>query len=259
MKKVFLFGLFILGISAILVAQDSEADKAAEIAKKLQDPLSNMTAIMTDNDFKFIDGQDNMSFGSSIQPIKAWSFDKAGFNFIARGVIPVLYSNPDIGNSKWGMGDIQTQFFFSPKTDGAWKWGVGPMFSLNTHTSEEFTGAEWGSGPALVLVGGLGNLSIAFIGAHLWGFNGNVSTTVFQPMIFYNFPNAPGWAVSYNNQITYNWKGTSGNEINLPLGLGVSKAMSNGLELGIGPYWNVVKPDGGTSFMLRVNVNFVFP
>ena len=265
----------ILFFGGSIYAQDVAADQATEMAKKLQDPLANITAIMTDNDFMFKTGQNDFSYSTSFQPVKAWSIDKAGFNIIARGIIPILGMAPEaqkpiVGeplpagdNTIWGMGDILTQFFFSPKTDGTWKWGVGPMFSLPTSTNTKLAGPGWGSGPIGVLVGGSGDFTFAFIGGQLWGFNENFSSSIFQPMIFYNFPNAPGWALSYNNQLAYDWKASSGNEWTIPLGLGVSKATSlangHGLELGIGPYWNIVRPEGATAMMLRVNVNFVFP
>lgn len=266
--------LIFLG-STILFAQDSVIDQAAEMARKLQDPLANITAIMTDNDFLFKTGQGDFSYSTSLQPVKAWSFDKAGFNLVARGVLPILGMAPEaqkpiIGEplppgdqTSWGLGDMLAQFFFSPKTNGTWKWGVGPMFSLQTHTSSKLAGPGWGSGPIGVLVGGSGNFAFAFIGGHLWGFDSNFSSSVFQPMIFYNFPGIPGWALSYNNQLSYDWTATSGNELTVPLGLGFSKAMSmsggHGLELGIGPYWNVVKPEGATAMMIRFNLNWVLP
>ncbi len=256
-------------------AQNDNIDQAAEMAKKLQDPLANITAIMTDNDFLFKTGQDEFSYSSSIQPVKVWSFDKAGFNFGARAIINIAGMAPESQKSNiqeplpegdkitWGITDMLVQFFYSPKSDASWKWGAGPMFSLKTSTNPKLDGPGWGSGPIGVLVGGLGNFSFAFIGGHLWGFDGDFSTSIFQPMIFYNFPNAVGWAISYNNQVSLNWNATTGNQFTVPLGLSTSKVIGlpkgHGIELGLGPYWNVVRPKGATSLMIRLNINFVFP
>ena len=121
-------------------------DAAAEMARKLQDPLGNITALMTDNDISFKTGSgDDVSYGFQLQPVKAFSFET--FNFIARAVVPVLGAAnesqrtlfgdpiPDSGGGHtWGLSDIQTQFFFSPKTDSTWKWGVGPVISWKTRT-----------------------------------------------------------------------------------------------------------------------------
>jgi hypothetical protein len=32
-----------------------------------------------------------------------------------------------------------------------------------------------------------------------------------------------------------------------------------GIETGIGPYWNVVKPDGGADWSIKFMLNFLFP
>jgi len=266
--------LFIL-IGTINYAQDTIANEAAEMARKLQDPLANISAIMSDNDFMFKTGNDDFSFSTSIQPVKAWSFDDAGFNFIARGIIPILGLAPEAQKSiigeplpegektTWGLSDITLQFFFSPKDDSAWKWGIGPMFSLKTRTDPKLSGAGWGAGPIAVLVGGSGNFAFSFIGGQLWSFDGTFSTAIFQPMIYYNFTNSPGLSLSYNNQWSYDWKASSGNNLTIPLGLSISKALpmakGNGLDLGLGAYWNIARPEGAAASILRVNVAWIFP
>ena len=266
--------LFIL-TGQLIYAQDSVENAAAEMAKKMQDPLGNISAVMSDNDLMFKTGNDDFSFSSSIQPVQAWSFEDAGFNFIARGVIPILGLAPEAqkpivgeplpkgGSATWGLSDIILQFYFSPKGDGAWKWGLGPMVSLRTRTNSKLAGAGWGAGPVGVLVGGAGNFSFAFIGGQLWNFDNTFSTTIFQPMIYYNIPNSPGLALNYNIQWSYNWKASSGNELTLPLGLSINKTLSvfngNGLDLGIGIYWNVARPEGAASSLLRINLAWIFP
>ena len=259
----------------LVFAQEDKSNPDAEIAKKMQDPLAYIAAVMSDNDFLFKTGQDDFSFSSSIQTVKAWSFDEAGFNFVARGVVPVLGLAPEsrkppiVGEplpsgdgATWGLSDMITQFFFSPKSGGSWKWGAGPMFSLKTRTDEKLAGPGWGTGPVGVLVGGSGNFAFAFIGGHLWSFDGDFSTSIFQPMIYFNFPTKPGLSLDYNNQISYNWK-ASDDAFTVPLGFSLNRSWGmkggNGLELGIGPYWNVVRPQGTAESMLRLNVAWIFP
>ena len=152
------------------------------MARKLQDPLANIKALMTDNGVGFGTGNDDISYSFQLQPVYAVPFEKQGFNLVTRGIVPILGLAPEAqtpivedplpsGNGlTWGVGDTVIQMFFSPRSDQAWKWGVGPMVSLKTRTDSKLAGAGWGAGPAAVLVGSVGeNVSTAFLGGHLWG------------------------------------------------------------------------------------------
>ena len=256
-----------------------EASNTAAMARKLQDPLANMSALMTDNDilFKTGKGDDEVSYSYQLQPVHAWSFDEQGLNFIARGIVPILgvaptavvppqVDTPVIANSRvWGLGDIVSQFFFSPKTEGAWKWGLGPMISWKTRTDNQLGGAGWGAGPVAVIVGGITrDISSSFFVGHLWGDEGGFSTTTFQPMISYNIPSLPGVAINYNATISYNWDAkSSGNSLTLPLGVGVSKTIAlgggYGLDMGLGFYANVIRPDGSANGKINWTLSVLFP
>jgi len=79
----------------------------------------------------------------------------------------------------------------------------------------------------------------------------------------YNLPKAPGWDVSYNNTIAYDWNADSGNQWTVPLGAGFGKTLvlesGLGLNLGAGLYYNVFKPDGAADGSIKWSVNFIFP
>ena len=261
--------VFILTLPGSMYAQD-----AAEMARMLQDPLANIKALMTDNDINFNTGNGQTSYGFQLQPVYAVSFEKAGINLINRAVIPIMGIPPEgqrpilgsdpmpanpIGDLNWGLSDIMLQFFFSPKTEAAWKWGAGPMFSLKVRTNDYFAGPGWGGGPVFVLVGGVGNLSISAIAGHAWG-EQNFSLSILQPMLFYNLGDK-GWTAHYNNIISHDWNATSGNEWTVPLGVGISKTIAVGklgLEPLVGYYWNVVSPSGAADQALKWSVNFLF-
>lgn len=268
-----------IAIIGILATSTSlYADAAEEMARKMQDPLANISAVMTDNDVLFKSGKENddVSYSFQIQPVQAFSFDDAGFNFIARAVIPILgiaqkavippsIDNPSIAKeTQWGMGDIVAQTFFSPKTDSAWNWGVGPMASLKTRTNDNLGGASWGAGPVGVLVGNISeNISSAFIVGHMWGDSGNFSTSTIQPMFYYNIPTMPGVSISYNATTSYNWKAESGNRITLPLGASIGKMFDLGDGIGIeasgGLYANVINPEGASDVTFKWAINILLP
>ena len=84
-------------MACLLLAAYSFAhgQSAEEMARKLQNPLANIKAIMTDNAIGFDTGDDEgTSYGFQIQPVYAIDFPEQGFTFIPRGVIPILGLEP---------------------------------------------------------------------------------------------------------------------------------------------------------------------
>jgi hypothetical protein len=273
MRRLFFSILFLLLVAGV---QFSFADDAAEMAKKMQDPLANIKALMTDNDISFDAGsnEDEFSYGFQLQPVYAIPFEKQGFNLINRAVIPILgvpgggqkpilgEPTPASGDHTWGLSDTMLQFFFNPRTDSAWKWGVGPTLSLPTRTDDALKGPGWGAGPVGVLVGGFGeNLSTSFIAGHLWGEENGFSTSMLQPMLFYNLPNA--WNIHYNNMITLDHNADSSNAWTVPVGLAVGKMVAlkggHGLEFFAGPYYNVERPAGAAEWTVKWGINWLLP
>ena len=265
-----------LGLMLVIHSGQALADDAAEMAKKLQDPLANIKALMTDNDINFKSGTDeDPSYGIQLQPVLAVPFEDAGFNLINRAVIPIMgladgAPKPPLvpvpqgsgSSTKWGVSDTTLQFFFSPKSDSSFKWGLGPMFSLKTRTSDDLAGPGWGAGPVAVLVGGSGSVSGALIAGHMWGDENAFSTSIINPQVFYNLPNA--WTINYANTISYNWKADSSSDRwTIPLGMGASKTWAlsggHGVEFLLGLYYNVERPEGAAKYQLKWQVNWLMP
>lgn len=251
----------------------ARAQDAAEIAKTLQDPLASIAALMTDNAINFNTGEPEETTGYNFQLQPVYAVPTKTFNFIPRAVIPIIGAPgganwPNLGEPTpssdvtWGLGDIILQTFFNPKGEGAWKWGIGPQFSLKTATDSAVAGPGWGIGVGGVLVGGAGEFAFAFLLNQHWG-ESSFSVSALQPMIFYNLPSLPGFAISYNNTITLDWNGTDGNEWTVPLGLGVSQAFQvgggHGLELLLGYYAMVARPEGAPSSQVRFMINWLIP
>ena len=277
LKKLFILNIcMIIATSVSTMAAESGGD-AAEMAKKMQDPLANIKALMTDNDISFNAGskEDEFSYGFQLQPVYAIPFEEQGFNLINRAVIPILGipgggQKPILGeptpvstDHTWGLSDSMLQFFFNPHTDSAWKWGVGPNISIPTRTDDDLKGPGWGAGPIAVLVGGFGeNLSTSFITGHLWGEEAGFSTSMLQPMIFYNLPNA--WNIHYSNIISYDWNAENSSDAwTVPIGFAVGKMFAlkggHGLEFFAGPYYNAARPDGAAEWTIKWGINWLLP
>ena len=248
-------------------------DAAAAMARTLQDPLANISAIMTDNDIHIGTGTGVATPVFQIQPVYSLPFEN--FSLVPRAVIPIIglapgakippvgQPAPEGDSTTWGLGDSVFQMFVAPKSSGSWKWGVGPQFSLKTHTTSDLKGAGWGAGPVGVIVGGFGpNVSFAGIVGHMWGQDG-FSTTLVQPMVFYNFPGVPGLAIGYNGAITFNHSIKEGNTVQLPIGFVVSRTTDlgrgYGLDMSMGPYVYPVKPEGGPEWSLKFGLTLLMP
>lgn len=255
-------------------------DAAAEMARKLQNPLANIKTIMTDNAIGFRTGADKgTSYVFQFQPAYAIDLPDRGFTLIPRASIPILGLEPgtDVplvgqdgmptppGSSRvWGLGDIVLQGFIAPHTEDKWKWGVGPQVSLKTRTDSRLAGPDWGAGIVGIIVGNFTpNLSFSGNVGNLWSFDGDFNTATIQPTVFYNFPSIPGAYIGYNAVISADWKASAGNTWTVPLGLSIGRTFDmgngNGLDLMIGPYYNVARPDGAARWQLRFGITWLFP
>ncbi len=246
---------------------------AEELARKTQDPLADVRAIMTDNTIGFGTSDDETSYGFQIQPVYAIPGENA--NWIARGILPIVGApagadlprlGPDLTadrGTKWGLSDSILQLFWTPKTESDIKWGIGPQVSLRTRTTDRVAGAGWGGGLSGVFFGFAGNFSYGGLLNHHWGQN-SYSVSSGQPIIYYNVEAIPGFYLGYNNTITYNWNADSGDRWQVPLGLTVGRTIAIGeaghaLDLGLGAYGLVVTPDEGANWQLKFGISWFFP
>jgi hypothetical protein len=260
------------GASAPDADDSADANSAAEMARILQNPLANISALMTDNDVLFDAGdEENTSYQFQLQPVYAFDFPDHGFTFIPRGVIPIVGASqgadlPSIGISEdrtWGLGDIVTQFFFAPHVESSWKFGFGPQLSWKTHTDSDLRGSDWGAGFAAVVTGGIGdNFSMSPMVSNIWSYDGEFSVMSIQPGVYYNFAFLPGSYIAYNAAITADWKQPSSNTWTLPLGAIIGKTFDiagHGLDLSFGGYGNVVRPDNGPKWSLKFGITWLIP
>lgn len=263
MKRISYFSCATMLISTL--ASNAFADGAAELAKKAQDPLANISAVQLDMSAQNNIGPDkDRSYTALVQPVYAISTES--INYIPRLVLPIVGApNVEPGNSdrKWGISDTVAQMFISPKSDSSWKWGLGPQISLKTHTDDALIGSGWGGGLAGVLVGDVGNFSLSFIANHLWGNQGDFSTTTINPMIFYNFESMPGVSLSYQGVISYDWKRDGGDRLTLPLGLQLGKMFDLGrgwgVEAALGAYSMPVRADDAADWEAKASIMIILP
>lgn len=274
MRRCLIFIWLICGTGIAMAAQaQSSDDDLREMARKAQDPLADVKAIMTDNTIAFDAGPDNDDtvYGFQIQPV--YSIPAEQMNMVLRAIVPIVGVDPGVvvppigpdgrpvRGDKWGFSDPIVQYFFSPQSDSAWKWGIGPQVSLKMRTSDRQAGPGWGAGVSGVLFGGVGNWAFGAVAMQHWGDEDNFSVATVQPIIMYNFQSISGAWIGYNNAITYNWKASSGNKLMLPLGLTFGRTLlvgRNGLDLSVGAYKVVERPEGAADWQLKFGISYFF-
>ena len=240
-----------------------------ELAKLAQNPVGNLISVPFQNNTNFNYGPlDRTQNILNIQPVYPIHFND-DWNIITRTIMPLLWQPAlYIGQgSTFGLGDTQFSAFLSPANPGEMIWGAGFIAQLPTNTSDVLGNENWGLGPtAVVLKLEKGSPWVyGVLANNVWSVtNSNSSPDInqllVQPFLNYNFKG--GTYLTTSPIITANWEAGSGDVWTVPLGGGVGHIFHLGklpVNTQIGGYYNVVTPDYGADWQLRVQVQLMFP
>ena len=248
------------------VAEEKKADDAAELAKKLSNPIASLISVPMKVDYDTgIGTADADRFTYTIQPVIPIELND-NWNVISRTIVPVYIDaeSPVVGGSDTnGMGDILQSFFFSPKapTSGGWIWGAGPVFALPTG-SDGLSTDKFSLGPNVVLLKQVGGWTYGALVNHLWSVSGDddrsdVSATFLQPFLAFNTKTHT--TLSVNTESSYDWKAE---EWTVPINLTVSQLIKVGkqpISLQVGYRNYLDSPNDVMDWGLRFQVTFLFP
>ena len=247
------------------------APSAEELAKLAQNPVGNLISVPFQNNTNFnvgpLSGTQNIL---NIQPVIPIEVDK-DWNVITRTIVPLLWQ-PAFTPSQdttFGLGDLQFSAFLSPSSPGPGGliWGAGAVVQAPTHTDDRLGNGNWGLGPTAVvlkleqgspwvyglLVNNIWSLSSSKTG-------GRYNNFLMQPFLNYNF--AGGLYLTTSPIVTANWEADSSQRWTVPLGGGIGKIFHLGklpVNTQIGAYYNVVHPDNGPDWQVRLQVQLMFP
>lgn len=246
-------------------AESAGEDNAAELAKKLQNPVASLISVP----FQFnvdtgFGPKDADKLTLNIQPVIPITLND-DWNLIIRTILPVVHlgSLADGVSSETGLGDTVQSFFFSPKEPvGGWIIGFGPVFLWPTATEDLLGGEQWGAGPTFLVLRQESGWTYGLLANHIWSYAGNddrddVNATFLQPFISYTLPTYT--TIGLSSESTYNW---DEGEWTVPLIAQVSQLVKVGklpVQFSLGGKYFLEAPDGGPEWGIRFTVTFLFP
>lgn len=238
----------------------------SELAKKTQNPVSDLISVPFQNNFNLGMGyEDKLGYLLNVQPVYPMSLTK-NWNLIHRAIIPVQYLPeiaPGVGD-EFGLGDIQYQAFFSPSSPRPFVWGVGPMLQFPTATQDILGTDKWSVGPAAVALQITGPWVYGALLTYLHSFAGDdqrqdVSVIALQYFVNYNFLH--GWYLASSPINVLNFEADDDKWI-VPLGGGFGKIVKIGplpMSLSLQGFYNVAHPDAAPDATIRFQFSFLFP
>ncbi len=203
MNKTVLFLLVIICCISHAEAQDAKpAVSAAELAKKLSNPVASLISVPFQNNTDVGIGAFNGSRNTlNIQPVIPVGLNK-NYNLITRVVLPVVsqYNISAVGSNQNGLGDAVLSAFISPKVSDL-TWGVGPAFLLPVATDALLGTKKWGIGPTALVLKQTNGYTIGGLVNQIWSFAGDknradISQMFLQPFLSYNWKSGAGIGIN---------------------------------------------------------------
>jgi len=269
-------------------AQEAAPDQAADLAKKLQNPVASLISFPLQSNFDFRIGpsDDGWRYTLNIQPVIPISIG-SDWNLIVRTIIPYIHqedvfkgsalifeedidgvpvevtSARPLGHVQDGLGDIIQSFFFSPKEPVAgWILAAGPVFFYPSATDPLLGSEKWGTGPTGLILKQTGGWTYGILANQIWSFAGDaerrsVNATFLQPFISYTTKTKTTFGL--NTESTYNW---NDNQWTVPLNVSVSQLLRIGklpVSLAVGGRYYAEGPSGAPEWGLRFVITLLFP
>jgi hypothetical protein len=251
---------FVLSVSSAGLEAQQSAD---ELAQQAANPIADLMSIPFQNNTDFgLGDYDRTRNVLNIQPV----IPLAQGQVITRTIIPFVWL-PDLsaetGSFSSGLSDIVFTAFYVPSS-GAFMWGVGPVVEFPT--GGESRGSEkWSIGPSVVVLSQQGPWTLGILANNVWSVAGDadrqaVSRGLLQYFIVRQL--GDGWYLNSAPINTVNWKAAEGQKWVVPLGAGGGKLVFLGrlpVNVQSQVYYNVVKPDIGPDWQLRVQLQVLLP
>jgi hypothetical protein len=263
LRIILLACLLLLG-NASLYAQSK--DDAAELAKKLSNPVASLISVPFQNNTDYGIGDNNGSKNTlNFQPVIPISLSPK-VNLILRVILPIV-AQRDItgpGTSQSGLSDVTSTAFFAPvNVKNGLIWAIGPAFLIPTGTSTYLGTGKWGVGPSALVLKQAGPLTYGLLFNQIWSIAGSsdrtkVNQLFMQPFFTHNWKSGAGLGV--NAEMTQNWEGDTFMAFLNPIVTGVTALGKQKVQLGVGPRIPVAAPSSAKAdFGFRAVFTMIFP
>lgn len=246
----------------------SDADRAAELAKKLANPVAALISVPLQYNYDEYGGaNDGASINRlNIQPVIPLSVAEH-WNLITRTIVPVVDQQdfPLAAMNESGLGDVTASQFFSPKqpTASGWIWGVGPVELLPTASDDVLGGEKWGLGPTAVALKQIGPWTVGGLVNHIWSVAGeddraDINASFMQP--FVSYVTKTRTTLGLNTESAYDWEGE---QWSVPVNVSLAQLFKVGpqiMQLTLGArYWAESPDSGPDDWGGRAVLTFLFP
>jgi hypothetical protein len=239
------------------------ANEAAELAKKLANPIASLISVPFQNNTFYgmgaFNGTQNIMNFQPVIPVKL----NENLNVITRVILPIVtqYNVTGENTSQSGLSDITASAFFSPsKTHNGVTWGAGPAFLIPTATNAYLGTGKFGIGPTAVILKQANGFTYGALVNQIWSVGAasdvKVNQLFAQPFFTYNWKSGAGIGVV--GSITQNWETQkNATTITVPFS-GITKFGKQIIQLAVGPQF----PVSGTplaDFGWRAQLTLIFP
>lgn len=257
--------MFVWGAAAAQAADEPAGGGNADLAKKLNNPVSSLISVPFQFNYDCCYGPRGGSRTvMNLQPVVPVRIDD-DLNVIVRTITPFIAQGETVAGagSQFGLGDITQSFFFTPDAGpGDWIWGAGPVFLWPTASDPDLGSRKWGAGPTVVLLKQDAGWTYGVLANHIWSYSGewerrNVKSTFFQPFLSFTWPDTTN--VGLNTESTYDWQGQ---RLTMPFNLTLGhlfRLASQPINLTGGIRYTATARQGEPQWGARLAITLLFP